>query len=43
MQWNKLVDWNLDLKNNRIEIGYNNNMKLNEINDCEVYVNIWDD
>ena len=37
---NRLVDLSLDLKWN--EIGYNNNMKWNEIN-CEVYVNIWDD
>ena len=28
-RWNK---WSVDLKNNRIEIGYDNNMELEEVN-----------
>ena len=42
MEWsgNRLIDLNLDLENNRIEIGYDENMELNEIENCEVYVNI---
>ena len=28
------------MENNRIEIGYDNNMELDEIENCEVYVNI---
>ena len=38
---NKLVDLSVDLKENElIEIGYDDTM--NEIEDCEVYLDIWD-
>ena len=44
LEWSKkLVDLSLDLKENKIESGYNDNMNLEDVNDnCEVYANIWD-
>ena len=44
LEWSeKLVDLSLDLKENKVESGYNDNMNLEDVNDnCEVYANIWD-
>ena len=44
LEWiekDKLVDLKLDLKGNGLE--YNDNMKLNKVKNCEVYVDIWNE
>ena len=43
LEWSeKIVDLSLDLKKNKVESGYNDNMNLEDVNNnCEVHVNIW--
>ena len=44
LEWiekDKLVDLRLDLKGNGLE--YNDNIKLDEVKNCEVYVDIWNE
>ena len=45
LEWigNRLSELRLDLSENElINSGYNDNMELEDIHDCEVHVNIWD-
>ena len=44
LEWsgNKLSRLSLDLRWNEIETGYKNTMKLDKVENCEVYLNIWD-